>query len=145
MRKSFDLFLGKAGIGLLWLEALFWVTVVRVALTFLPFRWVQQLPLALYRPASGKLHLAFERGIPVVVEAAASYVPAATCLTRALTAQLLLSRRGVVTRLRIGVAHDARGKLEAHAWLEHGGSVVIGHLPDLERFTPLPSFERSWP
>ncbi len=145
MHKSFDLFCKRAGLALLWLEALFWVTIVRVALTFLPFRRVLRLPLVLYRPAGGMLKAVVGNSIPDVVQAAASLVPGATCLTQALTAQLLFAQRGVVTSLRIGVAHGAHGKLDAHAWLEHGGSVVIGQLPDLERFSPLPSLERSCP
>ncbi|MEO0374624.1 MAG: lasso peptide biosynthesis B2 protein [Cyanobacteria bacterium P01_A01_bin.17] len=61
------------------------------------------------------------------------------CLARALTAQVLMSRRGYTPDLRIGVAKDQNNCLEAHAWIELEGSVVIGLLPDLKRFVPMPS------
>lgn len=63
-------------------------------------------------------------------------VPGATCLTQALAAQLLLSRRGYPSRLRIGVAHAPGDGLRAHAWLESDGLVVLGGS-GFEAFTPL--------
>ena len=63
------------------------------------------------------------------------------CLTRALVARMLLSRQGYHTTLRIGVAPSANRSLEAHAWLERNGEVVVGNLYDLGRFTPLPPLE----
>jgi hypothetical protein len=35
-------------------------------------------------------------------------------------------------------------RLEAHAWLELQGYVVIGLLPDLNRFIPMPSLNVDW-
>lgn len=72
------------------------------------------------------------------VEAASRYVPAATCLARSMAAQVLLRRHGYDSRLRIGVAHDRRGALEAHAWVECGDRVVVGEVENFERYTPLP-------
>ena len=63
-------------------------------------------------------------------------VPGATCLTQALAAQILLSRRGCSSRLRIGVARGPAGGLLAHAWLESDGVVVLGG-PHVESYTPL--------
>jgi hypothetical protein len=59
------------------------------------------------------------------------------CLTEALVAQFLLSRRGVAADLQIGVARGGKGQLEAHAWIEHEGRVLVGHSPDLERYNRL--------
>jgi hypothetical protein len=61
------------------------------------------------------------------------------CLARALTTQVLMSRRGYAPDLRIGVAKDQNNCLEAHAWIELEGCVIIGLLPDLQRFVPMPS------
>jgi hypothetical protein len=63
------------------------------------------------------------------------------CLTKALVAQMLLSRKGYQTTLRIGVAHSSTRSLQAHAWLERNGEIVVGQLRDLGRFTPLPPLE----
>lgn len=46
-----------------------------------------------------------------------------TCLARSLALSLLLSRRGVVTVLRIGVDKLSDG-MTAHAWLEYAGRPV---------------------
>ncbi len=61
------------------------------------------------------------------------------CLARALTTQVLMRRRGYTPDLKIGVAKDQQNCLEAHAWVELQGYVVIGLLPDLQRFVPMPS------
>jgi hypothetical protein len=49
-----------------------------------------------------------------------------SCLPRALAARFLLVRWGYPAELSIGVAKNKDGKLEAHAWVETLGKVVIG-------------------
>lgn len=71
------------------------------------------------------------------VATAARRIPAATCLTQALAAQYLLRRRGLEADLRIGVARAAGEPLEAHAWVESRGQVVVGGVA--RPYTPLPS------
>ena len=84
----------------------------------------------------------------------------ARCLSRALTLYLLMKWLGHSPTLRIGVAkvnaiaphpHDGslredanmpRATIEAHAWIEHNGQVILGQIRDLERFTQLPSIEQ---
>ena len=51
---------------------------------------------------------------------------------------MLLGWRGHPTHLRIGVAHSATGQLQAHAWIESEGKIVVGDLADLARYRPLP-------
>lgn len=63
---------------------------------------------------------------------------AATCLTRALAAQVMLERSGMNTCLKIGVNMDDKRELHAHAWLEAEGQVVIGGDGDLSEYTLLP-------
>lgn len=58
------------------------------------------------------------------VQATSPYVLGSTCLTNALTGQVLLSRNGYPSTLRIGVMNEAQ--FEAHAWLEMEGEVVLG-------------------
>lgn len=74
------------------------------------------------------------------VEQSSRYSPGLVkCLARALTTQVLLKQQGYPCELRIGVAKGQQGKLEAHAWVESRGQIVIGHLPDLSRYKPLNS------
>jgi hypothetical protein len=61
-----------------------------------------------------------------------------TCLTQALATQILLGWRGHPTHLRIGVAYSETGQLQAHAWIESDGKIVVGDLSDLSRYHPLP-------
>jgi hypothetical protein len=61
-----------------------------------------------------------------------------TCLTNALTAHVLLARRGYVSNLRIGVTRDQKGAFTAHAWLEQGETILIGG-DSADGFTPMPA------
>ncbi|MEC4851103.1 MAG: lasso peptide biosynthesis B2 protein [Jaaginema sp. PMC 1079.18] len=72
------------------------------------------------------------------VEAATRLLPGNTkCLAKALAAQTLLLRHNYPAKVRLGVAKDALGDFEAHAWVESEGKVAIGQLQDGERFKPL--------
>ena len=48
-----------------------------------------------------------------------------SCLVRALVAEAMLERRGHETVLRFGV-NGADRDMEAHAWLESGGEIIVG-------------------
>lgn len=63
------------------------------------------------------------------------------CLVRALAAGYLLKEADYPSTLRIGVAKDASGRFEAHAWVESGAEVIVGRLKDLEKYTPLKNLE----
>jgi Transglutaminase-like superfamily len=58
------------------------------------------------------------------------------CLIRALATGIMLKRYGYPSELKIGVMKPPGGRLEAHAWLESGGSVVIGDF-QLDQYVPL--------
>lgn len=61
-----------------------------------------------------------------LVTVAGRYSPIETsCLKEALALAWLLSRRGVATTLRFGVAR-CNTDLDAHAWLEHDGQIILG-------------------
>ena len=51
------------------------------------------------------------------------------CLAQALAARVLLERREFDCRLHLGVGR-VDGRVEAHAWLERGGRVVMGGAVD---------------
>lgn len=60
------------------------------------------------------------------------------CLPRALAAHAMLRRRGIASRICLGVARH-RDHLIAHAWIEVGSRKLVGG-DDSERFTPLAAF-----
>jgi hypothetical protein len=66
------------------------------------------------------------------------YVPVATCLTKALAAKVLLEQAGQSAELQIGVAKSESGKIEAHAWVECQGKIILGGThAEVSRFTRL--------
>jgi hypothetical protein len=70
------------------------------------------------------------------IDIAVRYVPGATCLVRALTAMAVLELTGVRAKLQLGVRKTDAGCVEAHAWVETDGAVIVG-AGDLERYSPL--------
>jgi hypothetical protein len=65
------------------------------------------------------------------------------CLPRAYTTHLLLRRYGYRSQVHLGVARDGEGKVEAHAWVECSGRIVVGWVDDMERFVRLPPLARG--
>jgi hypothetical protein len=49
-----------------------------------------------------------------------------TCLGRALTAWVMLRKRGIHAVVRLGVSKAPENGFGAHAWLEYGGRAVLG-------------------
>jgi hypothetical protein len=74
------------------------------------------------------------------VGAVSRYVLKATCLTRALAAQVLLQQEGYQAILRIGVNKSKDDDLQAHAWVESQGKILIGGS-ELGSYTTLISME----
>jgi hypothetical protein len=70
-----------------------------------------------------------------------SYYMPALCLARALTTKVLMNQQGYTPQLRIGVTKGQAGKLEAHAWVDYQGQVVMGNLPNLSQFNALMPIE----
>lgn len=100
---------------------------VRLALWILPFRTLQRIQQHLgERRPSGRPSRHTAREIATAIGAAARYIPRATCLTRALAAQFLLKANGHAAILHIGVARPEVGAFQAHAWVESGGTVLLG-------------------
>jgi hypothetical protein len=60
------------------------------------------------------------------------------CLPRALAAHAMLRRRGIASRLCLGVARNG-DDITAHAWIETGGRRLVGGA-DANGFAPLTAF-----
>ena len=79
-----------------------------------------------------------ERLLWAVRAASRRLLPQRPCLTQALTARLLLGRRGArPTTLQIGVARDGPTSLAAHAWLERDGTVLAGGAASPDQYVRL--------
>ena len=110
---------------------------VRLGLWLLPFRVVRRLALGA-AAAGGRLACSPPERIAWAVATAARFVPGATCLPRALVAESLLRRMGYAATLHIGVTRGDDRTLEAHAWVEYLGKVVVGEA-GVERYSTLNS------
>jgi hypothetical protein len=71
------------------------------------------------------------------VGSAARFVPGASCLPQAIAAEALLIRAGHPAEIRLGVTKDGRGRIDAHAWVEVSGRVILGDDDDLKRYVTL--------
>ena len=120
------------------------VGIFRLGLWVLPFRTVRQMPTRARRRSDGSPRSGRPSPDRVAwaVTVASRYLPAVTCLTQALATQTLLSWYGHPTNLRIGVMKDESGQLQAHAWVESEGAIVIGGPEtQLQRYTSLTALE----
>lgn len=124
----------------LWVKAYLLLIFVRIGLWLLPFQRLQTwLAHFSATPAHHKPAPHLGNRMLRALKVLSAYVPRATCLTQALAAQVWLERHGYSTRMQIGVVKDEAGRLQAHAWLECGGNIVIGDSGDLSRYTLLPT------
>lgn len=143
MKQPFELLAQKYRDRKLILDTVILLAAMRLGLRFLPFQTLQnKLETASQLFPKAKEQLSVGK-IIWVVNASSRYMPGVKCLARALTAQVLMKQHGHPSELRIGVAKGETGELEAHAWIEHRGRVVIGALNDLQRYVPMPSFKGS--
>lgn len=125
------------------LQAAGTLVAVRAALRLLPFATVRRLVSRLARPRAAREAPPEPATVGWAVEAAGRRLLSShPCLPQALTAQLLLARAGHASRLRIGVARREPEAMQAHAWVECGGEIVVGHLAEHGSYTPLPDFDR---
>jgi hypothetical protein len=122
------------------LQAFMLVVAIRVGLWTMPFAkircWLERLVArAVWHNRRRRPELA---QVVRAVVLTSAFVPRATCLTQALAAHTLLRTYDYASEVRIGVARAQSGSLQAHAWVEVQGLVVIGGADAPMRFTTLP-------
>jgi hypothetical protein len=103
---------------------------VRVGLAFLPIHTLLRMQ-AYLSSRRAWMHAQGDASSPEQIGWAVSvvgrHVPGTrTCLIQALAVHALLQRSGFSPLLCIGVARTSGCPLQAHAWVEHQGQVVIG-------------------
>jgi len=119
-------------------EAAVMLVLARFAVRVIPparvFAWANRPPRLIHRFAADEVSW-----VSWAVEklGASGYVNA-RCLPRALAAHAMLRRRGIASRLCLGVAR-AGGELTAHAWVEVGNDKVVGGT-EADSFTRLAMF-----
>jgi len=132
-------------------EALWWLSLVRMTLWILPIRYVVRWMGLIQGGTEGTGSKVYQPGekatrIGWAVHAASARTPwRNTCLIQALAGAHMLSRRSLPAVLYLGAAHDRShgDKLEAHAWLSCGDAILIGQ-GDKDRFTVVATFINKW-
>lgn len=130
-------------------EAAAVITIVRIGLRVLPFLKLQRgldrlvaLPIVRHHvPRGGPTSSDVVPSVNWAMTAASTRLPA-TCLVQALAAGVMLRRRGLVCRLRLGVRtreSESGARLEAHAWVECDGRIAIGDVAHLSELAVMPS------
>jgi hypothetical protein len=119
-------------------EAFVAIFLARLAVRFIPpariFSWANRRPRRINRFAVDEVNW-----VSWAVESAgAKPWMTALCLPRALAAHGMLRRRGIASRLCLGVARD-KHDLAAHAWVEVGENTIVSD-PEIGRFTRLAEF-----
>ncbi|MBD2663431.1 hypothetical protein B6N60_03317 [Richelia sinica FACHB-800] len=123
------------------------LTMIRLGLWLLPWKILYKLvnrivQLPLDHPEADE---AIWCAVVWAVETVSRYLfPPPKCLARALVTQILLAWQGYRTKLCIGVAKNPQGNLEAHAWVESQGKIIIGKLTNQAKFIPLSSLHQSF-
>jgi len=121
------------------------LVLIRLTVGRVPFRTLSRLVIGRTRKDDASPHGDRRLADQVVwaVTAVSQRAPRwTTCLTRALTVQAMLARRGYPSRLHVGVMRGMHGALEGHAWVEREGRVLIGgSTTDLTRFARLAAFD----
>jgi hypothetical protein len=106
-------------------EAAVMLVLARLAVRFLPpahvFAWANRPTRHIRRFAADEADWIFW----AVENLGARPWMNALCLPRALAAHAMLRRRGIVSRLCIGIAREG-GELAAHAWVEIGRDKIAG-------------------
>jgi hypothetical protein len=125
------------------LETLALLSLARLAVLLVPFRWVakvlgkQEAQTAVQDDPAKRPYV---RLISVVVHKAAKNVPwTSKCLDQAIAAKIMLARRGIATTVYFGVKNDENGRLAAHAWLRSGTRYVTGGT-NREHYTVINTF-----
>ncbi|RCJ40614.1 hypothetical protein A6770_37730 [Nostoc minutum NIES-26] len=136
LRKFFSL---TADERLLLVKATLLLGVIRVGLKLLSFYKLRSLLAKIAQPRA-KLQSADNVSVNHITWAVtvASRYLRAKCLPQALATQVLLSRRGYPTQLRIGFIRSKDGQMSAHAWVETQEQIVIGVTGNMARYILLP-------
>lgn len=125
---------------LLLIEAASVVAAVRVGLWLLPFRVLNRITTGWAKERRATYQADAAR-VGWSIRNASRCIPAASCLTQALAAKVLLGRRGIEAKVHIGVSRS-NDQFEAHAWVTSAGHIVVGGR-GAEKFTPLLVLENS--
>jgi len=116
------------------IKAFFLLLTVRIMLWILPFSFIQKITRRLTDVSEDMMSEISIKKLTWAIRVMSIYTPWATCLTRAIAAQILLARYNYSSSIRIGVSKNDE-EFEAHAWLEKDGGIIFGESET--QYTPI--------
>lgn len=123
------------------IESIVLLALARVAVAMAPFSTLQSW---VTRTTKLKTRRNFSREeIGWAVSRASRFVPRSTCLAEALATQVLLSRAGYASMIRVGIRKREDAEFTAHAWVESEGKVIAGGKEDVDKYEPMSVFVSS--
>ena len=133
---------------MLFLEAAFWLGVIRISLLTVPFRWLAPFlgsQMARSSDTDDSECNEIVEQVSWAVQSASRHLPwECKCLTQAIAGKRMLKRRGISSTLYLGLTKDREANLKAHAWLRRGNVIVIG-AQGMHQFTVISTFEEERP
>jgi hypothetical protein len=128
----------------LFLAAVLWLGLSRLAILLFPFRWIapylgQSMTLTSEELPSGcrTIHIS---SIQWAIQTASRYAPwDCKCLVQAIAGKMLLRWRGIPSTIYLGVRRDENKYFAAHAWLRCGSFILTGK-PGMEHYTIVATF-----
>ena len=115
------------------IKSLIMIIFIRVSLSLFSFSNVKNISKKFSKPNKNQKNKIIIEEIVWSLRVASIYVPKATCLIQAITAQILLSRYNYLSKLKIGVIKGQ--EFEAHAWVEINDRIVLGESE--EKYIPI--------
>jgi len=109
------------------IKAFFLLLTARIMLWILPFSVIKKIIKKITvinqeNDANSKISI---ETLTWAIRVMSIYTPKATCLTRAIAGQILLSRYNYSSNIKIGVYKNEE-EFEAHAWLEADDGIILG-------------------
>ena len=121
------------------LRATAWLAIARIMLVVMPFRHLSARLSATSNSTQFEPDQDLLQRIGYAVSAAANNVPwRSDCFPQTIAARMLLKRFGYASTIHFGVDRVGEDRLEGHAWLTCGETVVTGS-GELDRYTEVHS------
>lgn len=106
-------------------KALLFLWIVRIMLSTLPFNFIHGIMKKFTKIQKNNKSQFSKEKLIWTINVMSTFTPNASCLTRALSAQILLANYNYPSNIKIGVSKN-EGEFEAHAWLESDEKIILG-------------------
>ena len=119
---------------LLFLEAFFAQSWAGIVIRIVPFRWIRRL----YGRKIQNSRFKIQNNESIVIMSVKKAIGRAglvspwknKCLVESLAARCMLNRRRIPSQISLGVTHDEKKKLIAHAWIRAGDTEIVPERGD---------------